>query len=67
MPDISMCKGLDCPNKTNCYRFMAEAEPLGQSFFSDPPFTLKFEDDNEYPIFKCDYYWPLNKNKDESN
>ena len=51
MPDISMCKGLDCPNKTNCWRFMAKAEPLGQLYFVDPPFTLVYEDDNEYPIF----------------
>ena len=67
MPDISMCKGLDCPNKTNCWRFMAKAEPLGQLYFVDPPFTLVYEDDNEYPIFKCDYYWYLDRPSFQKN
>lgn len=31
MPDITMCTG-NCPVKENCYRYMAEADPFGQSY-----------------------------------
>lgn len=46
MPDISMCKGTDCPHKENCYRFTAKPSEY-QSYFAEPP----IEDG------KCDYYW----------
>ncbi len=28
MPDISMCLGIDCPDKYDCYRFMAIASEM---------------------------------------
>jgi len=36
MPDITMCKGTDCPAKDTCYR--AQATPSErQSYFADSP------------------------------
>ena len=37
MPDIAMCKGDSCPQKTACYRYRAVPEPRRQSYFSPPP------------------------------
>ena len=54
MPDISMCKGsigaYICPLKEKCYRHTAEATPMWQSYFTNPPFD---KDTGE-----CIYYWP---------
>lgn len=47
MPDITMCKGGDCPLKETCYRYTAKPTPHWQSFFAEPPFT-----GNE-----CAHYW----------
>jgi hypothetical protein len=47
MPDITMCKGGDCPHKEKCYRFTATADDY-QSFFMTPP----IDEDG-----KCNYYW----------
>lgn len=55
MPDITMCKGVDCPNKESCYRFTAEPSHY-QSYFSKPPY-------NELDKTKCEYYWE-DKKKD---
>ena len=38
MPDITMCKGTDCPKKKECYRFLATASEYRQSFFITPPY-----------------------------
>ena len=46
MPDITMCKGTNCPVSTKCRRFMAKADPY-QSYFTEVP----YKDD------KCEYYW----------
>ena len=46
MPDISMCKGKDCPLKETCYRYTAESSDY-QSYFTEVP----FEND------KCEFYW----------
>lgn len=54
MPDISMCTGLGCPFKEQCYR--AQARPdIYQSYFAKPP----YKDGN------CDYFWVM-KPKDEN-
>ena len=52
MPDIAMCKGIDCPFKLQCYRFTAKPSDY-QTYFADPPIK------NE----KCDYYWGENAAK----
>jgi hypothetical protein len=51
MPDITMCNGIDCHLKENCYRFKAEPSEFMQSYFSDSP----IKDD------KCDYYWMIDE------
>lgn len=51
MPDISMCNGIDCHLKENCYRYKAIPEDLGQSYFCDAP----IKDDI------CFYYWPIDE------
>ena len=50
MPDITMCKGTDCPQKENCYRFTATPSEYWQSYFIDPPIKDG----------KCDLYWGEN-------
>jgi hypothetical protein len=44
MPDISMCKGEDCPLKNECYRYTATPCEY-QSYFVDPPYI---EDECEF-------------------
>lgn len=48
MPDISMCKGGDCPYKNTCYRFTAIPCKY-QTYFSEVPYNF----DEEF----CQYYW----------
>ena len=52
MPDITMCKGTNCPLKEKCYRFTAKADEY-QSYF------------NEIPLKdgKCDMYWEKKSEK----
>ncbi len=47
MPDITMCKGTDCPFKQRCYRAQADPTPLRQSYFVTPPFRNG----------QCDHFW----------
>lgn len=47
MPDITMCKGEECPLKETCYRYIA-TPTINQSYFVNPPFTKKGQ---------CLYYW----------
>ena len=35
MPDISMCKNEECPNKNTCFRYRAKPNPYRQSYFLD--------------------------------
>ncbi len=48
MPDISICKGVNCPLAFNCYRFTAKANPHRQTYMSEPPWD---EEKKE-----CEYY-----------
>lgn len=54
MPDISMCKGGDCPLKETCYRYKATPDQYLQSYFGEVP----YESDG------CKYYWPIEKKKE---
>lgn len=58
MPDITMCSGKGCSLKDSCWRHNATPTPDRQSFFLSPP--LKDDDS------ACDYYWPLDVQKHES-
>ena len=49
MPDISKCKGTDCPLKESCYRYTAIDSEYRQSYFMKAPYN-KEED-------KCNHYW----------
>ena len=51
MADITMCKGLECPVKEDCYRFNAKADEY-QYYFLEPPYDKEKK--------KCDYYWGNN-------
>ena len=59
MPDISKCKGGNCPLAFNCYRFTAKANPYRQTYMSEVPW-----DEEEK---KCDYYLPNEKIKVKSD
>ena len=62
MPDISMCKGGSCLLRLNCHRYTATAEPLGQSFMTDPPYKMEFMLDKSFNNFgvvtlSCPLFW----------
>lgn len=48
-PDITMCKGTNCPIKEGCYRHTAKPSDY-QSWFMEPPIKDG----------KCDMYWGEN-------
>jgi hypothetical protein len=48
MADITKCKGLDCEQKHNCWRFTAPAAEVYQSYFMTDP--------NKTPN-NCDKFW----------
>ena len=52
MPDISLCKGINCNIKDNCYRFKAKPSEFRQTWFCKSP--------NINPL-NCDYYWEIIK------
>jgi hypothetical protein len=47
-PDITMCKGGDCPLRDNCHRYLAKPYRVGQSYCAIVP----------YKDGECKYYWP---------
>lgn len=62
MPDISMCKGGHCMLRLSCHRYTAEAEPLGQSFFSEPPYKVNMMlDEHDVTLgvvtVACPFFW----------
>jgi len=53
MPDITMCKGDNCPLKDQCFRYTAKPSEY-QSYLPKEPYTLE---KNE---FKCNMLWTKN-------
>ena len=49
MTDITKCLGENCPMKESCYRFTAESEGIGQTYFIEPPIKDG----------KCEHYWEM--------
>ncbi len=49
MADITMCMGVDCPLRENCFRFRATSERENQTYFMVPPFK-----DGD-----CDMFWSM--------
>ena len=47
MADITMCKGINCEQRLTCYRYLANANPYAQSYFSETPINNG----------ECDMYW----------
>jgi hypothetical protein len=56
MPDISMCKGEDCPIKNKCYRFTATPSQHWQSYFTESPYQKETK--------KCKHFWSDKNNKE---
>ena len=50
MPDISMCKNVECPKKEKCYRFMANPDPYRQAYSN---FNFIIDEDE---VFHCQYF-----------
>ena len=50
MPDITMCKGDNCPIKETCYRFAATPSKWRQSYFAETP----IKEDNT-----CDHFMEI--------
>jgi hypothetical protein len=61
MPDITLCKGKNCPLKETCHRYLAKPFEFRQSYFMEPPFQIVEGEP------KCDYYWEINNKKNESS
>jgi hypothetical protein len=53
MPDITMCKGENCPKKDTCLRYTALPDKYGQSYFLKSPVEVEFDGTK----VKCDMYW----------
>lgn len=51
MAGITMCSGMGCPLKWQCYRFRAIPNEY-QSYFLESP----YDEDNE----ECEHYWDIN-------
>jgi hypothetical protein len=58
MADISMCTGLNCPLKENCYRHKA-TPGIWQSYFTIPPYIKELEE--------CDSFWEMKNNNADEN
>ena len=68
--DISCCKGGSCMLRLNCHRYTATAEPLGQSYFAEPPYKVNMMlDNNEKSLgvvtLSCAYFWNNVEERDE--
>lgn len=48
MSDITVCDGGECPLKNNCYRFLAERNPLWQSYFTEIPYNKETNTCSEF-------------------
>lgn len=55
MPDITMCRGTDCPKRKKCYRFMAKPNEYRQSYFVATPRDGK----------ECNYFYLIQGVKNE--
>ncbi len=55
MSDITKCKGDNCPNKENCYRYTAASDEFRQVYFLNTPYKKGEE---------CEYFW---KNSEPKN
>jgi hypothetical protein len=51
MPDISMCKGVDCKIRDKCYRYLAVPSEYVQSYFVESPYDPKKK--------TCRYFWEV--------
>ena len=56
MPDISKCKGGDCPLKDSCYRYTVIPSDY-QSYLYSPPYKVI----NNHLM--CEYFWRNHENK----
>jgi len=52
MPDISMCRDVECPSRYECYRFMVKPDRFWQSYFC----YLRRESGAD----RCPHFWPMN-------
>jgi hypothetical protein len=50
MPDITKCKGKECPLKYKCYRFTVDADQYWQAYFSEEPYNKETN--------KCEHFYP---------
>jgi len=51
MPDISMCKGGDCPLKEKCYRYKATPTDEWQTYLAEIPYNKETKE--------CNLYWKI--------
>ena len=51
MSDICMCRAVNCPISTNCYRYRAVPNPYRQSYFGRTPY--------DHEKKECNRFWCL--------
>jgi len=57
MPDITMCRGEDCPIQKECYRHEATPSEYRQSYFVISPYDKETK--------SCDHYNQMKKKPDD--
>lgn len=55
MVDICKCKRNDCPKRLSCFRYLADSDEFGQSYFVNEKQDV--EDG-------CDNYWQVKNSKE---
>jgi hypothetical protein len=48
MADITMCYGMTCPLRNECYRYTAWANPYRQSYFVIVPYDFEKNECNRF-------------------
>lgn len=54
MADITMCKGLGCNKKRECYRFTAKPNEFRQAYFTGTPWFM-----TSTGKLRCDWFDPI--------
>jgi hypothetical protein len=63
MPDLTMCQGVNCPQKIACYRYRAVPTPQCQPYFAVPTPQCQpyFAMSPVRPDGSCDHFMELRK------
>lgn len=63
MPDICMCRGVNCPLKEDCYRYTREPNPYRQAYFDVIPAKIEVSVSSQRIFADCEYFLSNRENK----